>query len=114
MKEGFLNFNDLFFVFDLLSFQISHIKDIRNLISFGSDLGDFYIETETEKSMGDQVQKAHMIIGKDLDQTKEIGGFVVHDDSRRPGGFFVRGEEGCLRLFTQTVNERKLPRDCIF
>ena len=94
MKEGFLNFSDLFFVFDFLAFEIPHIKDIRNLIPFGGDLRDFYIETETEKCMGDQVQKANMIVGKDFDQTKEIGRFVVNDDSRGLGGFFTRGEKG--------------------
>jgi len=82
MKECLLNFQHMFIIFDLLTFQITHIEDIRNLVSLSGDLGDSYIETEIEQSMGNQIEKAHMIVCKDLNQTKEIGRFVVHNDSR--------------------------------
>ena len=63
MNKGFLNFDHLFLVFDLLSFKVPHIKDIRDLIPFGGDFSDSYIETEPEKGVGDLIESAHVIIG---------------------------------------------------
>jgi len=66
MKECLLNFHDLFFIFYLLTFQIPHVKDVCNLVPHGGDFGNPDIEAETEQGMSDEVEKPHMIIGKDL------------------------------------------------
>ena len=85
-EYGGFDCGDLVRFINFLTVLIPDIKDIDDLIRLGGNFSDPDVEAAVKERISDAKQQARKIVGKDLDNGKKAGTFVVNPDAMGPAG----------------------------
>ena len=76
---------------DFVAFGIGDVEDVDDLVEMGADFCDLEIEVEIREDFRDVVEQSDAIVGKNGNDSKQIGAGVIEADLRRlqsrSGGF---------------------------